>query len=89
MHNHELVRDHIDDLLREGDVLRVERQLAAHRSLAGAAAPAATRSRLRVVRPARIRIGRWLVGLGWAVAGTRGGAATESHASGGAAGHAH
>jgi hypothetical protein len=89
MHNHELVRDHVNDLLREGDALRVERQLADYRAIAGAAAAPASRSRFGVVRPARIRIGRWLVGIGWAVAGTGAGAATEAHMSGGAAGHAH
>jgi hypothetical protein len=89
MHNHELVRDHVNDLLHEGDVLRVERQLAAHRAVADGAAPAAAHTRFGVVRPARIRIGRWLVGIGWAVAGTGAGPATEAHAGGGAAGHAH
>jgi hypothetical protein len=86
VHNHELVRDHIDDLLHEGDMLRVERQLAAHRSLAEGIAPAAVRARFRVVGPARMRVGRWLVGIGCAVAGS---AATEAHAAGGHAGHAH
>jgi hypothetical protein len=90
MHNHELVRDHIDDLLHEGDVLRVARQLAAHRSLAEVSVPATTGGRrFGVVRPARIRVGRWLVGIGWAVAGCGGNAPVEAHATGGHAGHAH
>jgi hypothetical protein len=90
MHNHELVRDHIDDLLREGDVLRGERQLAAHRSLTEGAVPAATGGRrFGVVRPARIRVGRWLVGIGWAVAGCGGNAPVEAHATGGHVGRAH
>jgi hypothetical protein len=87
MHNHELVRDHIDELLHEGDMLRVERELAAHRAVAAGTAAGATPARFRVVRPARLRIGRWLVGIGWAVAG--GNAAAEAHAGAGHAGHAH
>jgi hypothetical protein len=89
VHNHELVRDHIDDLMHEGDVLRVERQLAAHRALGEGVAPAAARARLGLVGPVRMRVGRWLVGIGWAVAGTGGSAAAEAHATGGHAGHAH
>ena len=89
MHNHELVRDHIDDLLHEGDVLRAERELAAYRALTAGTNAVAGRTRFGVLRPARIRIGRWLVGIGWAVAGTGAGAATEGQMNGGAAGHAH
>jgi hypothetical protein len=65
MMNHELVRDHIDDLLREGEALRAERQEATHRAVADR--PVA--SRAGAFRPARVRLGRWLVGVGWAVAG--------------------
>ena len=73
MHNHELVREHIDDLLREGAMLRAERVEAEHRSsiasaTAGGESP--TQVRARVLRPARIRLGRWLVTVGWAVAGS-------------------
>ena len=89
MHNHELVRDRIDDLMHEGDVLRVERQLAAHRSLAEGIAPVAARARFGVVGPARIRVGRWLVAIGWAVAGTGSSAGAEAHPTGRHAGHAH
>ncbi len=63
--NHNLVRDHIDSLLREGEALRAERLEAAHRS---------TADRTVGVRggrfgPVRIRLGLWLVGVGSAVAG--------------------
>jgi hypothetical protein len=67
MMNHELVSNHIDDLLREGEVLRAERQEAELRAVADR--PVAART--RVLRPARVRLGRWLVGVGWAVAGCR------------------
>jgi hypothetical protein len=69
--NHDLVRDHIDDLLREGAAMRAERSEAEHRhetqlhAATRAAAPSAI----------RVRLGRWLVGIGWAVAGST----TESH----------
>jgi hypothetical protein len=73
MHNHELVREHIDDLLREGAILRAERVEAEYRS-SGAGAitggPSPTQVRTRFLRLARVRLGRWLVGVGWAVAGS-------------------
>jgi hypothetical protein len=75
--NHDLVRDHIDTLMREGDALRAERQEASHR----AATDGRTAARVGRIRPARVRLGRWLVGVGWAVAGSNG----ESHET---AGHA-
>ena len=73
MHNHELVREHIDDLLREGAILRAERAEAEYRSsgagaIAGGSSP--TQAGARVLRPARVRLGRWLVAVGWAVAGS-------------------
>jgi hypothetical protein len=74
MHNHELVREHIDDLLREGAMLRAERVEAEHRSsIASATARSSlpTQVGARVLRPARVRLGRWLVAVGWAVAGSR------------------
>ena len=74
IHNHELVREHIDDLMREGAMLRAERVEAEHRSsIASAAAgsPSPTQVRGRLLRPARVRLGRWLVAVGWAVAGSR------------------
>jgi hypothetical protein len=73
IHNHELVREHIDDLLREAAVLRAERLEAEHRAAMGRAQAhraTATRVRTRVLRPARVRLGRWLVAVGWAVAGS-------------------
>ena len=71
IHNHELVREHIDDLLREGAVLRAERLEAEHRASMGrAAARRATPAIAHVIRPARLRFGRWLVAIGWAVAGS-------------------
>ena len=73
IHNHELVREHIDDLLREGAMLRAERVEAEHRASitsATAGRPSPTRVRARVLRPARVRLGRWLVAVGWAVAGS-------------------
>jgi hypothetical protein len=72
IHNHELVREHIDDLLRVGAVLRAERLEAERRSSMGRAAGSPTRAVAPVLRPARLRIGRWLVALGWAVAGCAG-----------------
>jgi hypothetical protein len=65
MMNHDLVRDHIDDLFREGDALRAERREAEHRPVTDHLA----NSRAGALRPARVRFGRWLVGVGWAVAG--------------------
>jgi hypothetical protein len=65
MMNHELVRDHIDDLFREGEALRAERQEAEHRAITDRHLGA----RAGGLRPARVRLGRWLVGVGWAVAG--------------------
>jgi hypothetical protein len=81
MHNHELVREHIDDLLREGAILRAERVEAEHRSsIASATADSSfpTQAGAGVLRPARVRLGRWLVAVGWAVAGSR----TESTGTG-------
>ena len=61
----DLVRDHIDGLMREGDALRAERSEADLRHAASHATPGGgTR-----FRPARVRLGRWLVAFGWAVAG--------------------
>jgi hypothetical protein len=73
IHNHELVREHIDDLLREGAVLRAERVEAEHRSSIASASGGSsspTQAGARVLRPARVRLGRWLVAVGWAVAGS-------------------
>lgn len=73
IHNHELVREHIDDLLREGAMLRAERVEAEYRStiaLAAAGSSSPARVGAGVLRPARVRLGRWLVAVGWAVAGS-------------------
>jgi hypothetical protein len=71
IHNHELVREHIDDLLKEGAVLRAERLEAEHHALMGrVGARPATPALADVIRPARLRFGRWLVAIGWAVAGS-------------------
>ena len=75
IHNHELVREHIDDLLREAAFLRAEREEAAHRASMDGAVAGRRRPTVigvRVLRPARLRVGRWLVALGWAVAGCAG-----------------
>jgi hypothetical protein len=77
---HAIVADRIGDLVREGDALRVERQLRqAHRARDGngdgfgCSVPR---------RSARVRLGRWLMGIGAAVAGTapepRGGPASRA-----------
>jgi hypothetical protein len=67
--NHDLVMDHIDTLMREGDALRAERREAEHRA---AAVGSGDTRRPGRIRPARVRLGRWLVGVGWAVAGSSG-----------------
>ena len=64
--NHDLVRDHIDDLLREGAALRAERN-EAHRSHREPRVE--THGHEGPGTPVRVRLGRWLVGVGWAVAG--------------------
>ena len=71
MMNHEVVRDHIDGLLREADARRAEREEGAHRSIAGPPSAAGNGN----VRLARVRLGRWLVGVGSAIAGS----ADEGH----------
>jgi len=70
MHNHELVREHIDDLLREGAVLRAERLESDYRASMEPAARHRTPGLAQAIRPARLRFGHWLVSVGWAVAGS-------------------
>ena len=73
IHNHELVREHIDDLLREGATLRAERVEAEYRS-SGAGAitggPTTALAGAGGLRLVRVRLGRWLIAVGWAVAGS-------------------
>ena len=59
-----IVADHIADLEREGAALRAERDRdhRAHDGLAASAQPAHR-------PPRRVRIGRWLVAVGQAIAG--------------------
>jgi hypothetical protein len=75
-----MVGDHIDDLYREGDALRAERLERDHSpGPHGVRLDVPTRSGRS---PARVRVGRWLIGVGSAVAGTSG------DPQGGTAGHA-
>ena len=63
---HDLVNDHIDGLLREGAALRAERLQAAQHPTADP-----TSAEIEHGRPApRVRLGRWLVTVGSAIAGT-------------------
>jgi hypothetical protein len=78
---HDLVQDHIDGLLREGDTLRAERQEADRHATIDRSATETIRGR---VAP-RVRVGRWLVNVGSAIAGTtddpRGVSERASHAA--------
>ena len=71
--NHDLVSDHIDGLLREGAAMRAERTEAERRRETEAHTPLTAASSPAI----RVRLGRWLVGVGWAVAGST----TEAHGS--------
>src|SRR5258706_14229088 len=75
--NHDLVKDHIDDLLREGAAMRAERSEAERRHEAQEHAAGAAAAGPAV----RVRLGHWLVGVGWAGAGR----SAESHESAGPA----
>jgi hypothetical protein len=74
-----MVREHITNLLREGEALRAER----HRTAIDDATEddVGTRTSAERTRPARVRVGHWLIGVGTALAGT-------ADRSGDAAGHA-
>ncbi len=66
-----MVDSRISDLLREADALRAERRqrsgtVAAEVDDVGAVPPAGGH------RPARVRLGQWLIGVGAAVAGSSG-----------------
>jgi hypothetical protein len=73
-----IVNDHIDELRREAEALRTERRIRhASRDGIGAARAATAEG-----RATRVRVGRWLISLGAAVAGASG----DPH--GGSPGHA-
>jgi hypothetical protein len=59
------VKDHIDSLLREGDAFRAGREEAERRASSAHSVAAQEGNR----PPARVRLGRWLVGVGAAIAG--------------------
>ena len=62
------VNDHISELLREGASLRAER--LARESRLPHTGPAVAGGRAGDHPPARVRLGKWLIGVGTAVAGT-------------------
>ena len=74
------VDDHIGELMRDGERLRAER--VARDSHTPHTGPAVAGGRAGDHPPARVRLGRWLIDLGSAVAGT------SQDRSGGAAGRA-
>ena len=65
-----LVGDHISDLLRDADGLRAERLSRDLELTSGRLGPPTVTSNAGPA--ARVRFGRWLIGLGAAVAGTTG-----------------
>ena len=75
-----VVGDHIDELYREADALRAVRLERDHSPGPLDARPGVPGRNART--PARVRVGRWLIGVGSAVAGTSG------DPRGGTAGHA-
>ena len=78
---HDLVQDHIDGLLREGEALRAERHEADRHAAVDRSASEPVRGRMAP----RVRLGRWLVTVGSAIAGTaddpRGVSERASHAA--------
>jgi len=60
-----IVNDHIDDLRRDAAALRVGRRMRHHTRDGDPASCEASDE-----RPARVRLGRWLIGVGTAVAGS-------------------
>jgi hypothetical protein len=68
---HVIVDDRISDLLREGDTLRIERRFSSS-GPSGDDDVGRADARVRH-RPARVRLGQWLIGVGTAVAGDRSG----------------
>ena len=67
-----IVRDRINDLLREGEALRAERRMRGtdRRSDEDVGGSAGRHGPGR--RPARVRLGHWLIGVGGTLAGTKG-----------------
>lgn len=73
---HALVDEHIGSLMREGASLRAERQN--HQITDATDTDVGPPARAVRVSPARVRVGRWLIGVGNAIAGSaesRGGTA--------------
>ena len=64
---HLIVSEHISDLHREAESLRTERRMR-HHTRDGDGTPTEAHADHK---PARVRLGRWLIGVGAAVAGTR------------------
>jgi hypothetical protein len=60
-----IVNEHIADLHRDADALRLTRRVPHHTRDGDPAC-----AEVLDGRPARVRLGRWLIGLGTAVAGT-------------------
>jgi hypothetical protein len=60
-----IVNEHIDDLRRDAEALRVARRIRDHTLDGDPASGEATDG-----RPARVRLGQWLIGVGTAVAGS-------------------
>jgi hypothetical protein len=62
-----IVNEHVADLRRDADALRVTRRVPNHTRDGDPACGEAPDG-----RPARVRLGRWLIGVGTAVAGSAG-----------------
>ncbi len=65
-----IVNDHIDDLRREAESLRTERRMR-HRTRDGDGSGTSNQAQAGR-RPARVRLGHWLIGVGLAVSGSTG-----------------
>jgi hypothetical protein len=82
-----IVREHISDLFRDGEALRAERWIrskerAFHEDVGRTGRPGGNHYH-NGHRPMRVRLGRWLIGVGAAVAGPNGDSAncTAGHAA--------
>lgn len=62
-----IVNEHIDDLRRDAEALRVARRMRYHTRDGDPA-----RGESADGRPVRVRLGRWLISVGTAVAGSAG-----------------